>query len=192
VALIPAIIFGSILHYQCWHALPIEYRATSPGKAVGYLFIPVFNLYWVFVSWVKLADGFEVWQRESKATMRYTMRGLGITQAVLFCLSFLLLPLYLQYPFISIAIGIASLTAFGLFYFNVVAAANQMITGKVDEGREEVGSKPQWSEAVVFLLANGSIHFLLRVVMNQTIHPFFIAVVPLVVVFLLVLFLRRK
>lgn len=134
VALIPAIIFGSILHYQCWHALPIEYRATSPGKAVGYLFIPFYNLYWAFISWVKLADGYEVWQRESKATMKYTMRGLGITQAILFCLPFLLLPvlpLYLQYPFISIAMGIASLTVFGLFYFNVVAAANRVDLGPV-------------------------------------------------------------
>lgn len=100
IGLVPAIlavIFGSILHYRCWHALPVEYRSTSPGKAVGYLFIPFYNLYWAFISLVKLADGYEVWQRESKVTMRYTMRGLGITQAVLFCLSFLLLPLYLQY-----------------------------------------------------------------------------------------------
>ncbi len=192
VAAIPATIFGSILHYRCWHALPIEYRATSPERAIGFLFIPFFNLYWAFVSWVKLADGYEVWQRESKATMHYTMRGLGITQAVFFCLSFLLLPLYLQYPIISIAMGIVSLTVFGLFYFNVVTAANQLITGKVDEGREDVGSKSRWSDGVIFLLVGGSIHFLLRLVMNETIHPFFIAVVPLVLVFLLVLYLKRK
>lgn len=194
VALIPAIIFGSILHYQCWHALPIEYRATSPERAIGFLFIPFFNLYWAFVSWVKLADGYEVWQRESKATMRYTMRGLGITQAVFFCLPYLLLPvlpLYLQYPFISIAMGIASLTVFGLFYFNVVAAANQLISGQSESYRHSKEVTAGWSSTAILVVVGVLIHTFARVI-HKSIHPFFIAVVPLVMVFLLVLFLRRK
>lgn len=194
VALIPAIIFGSILHYQCWHALPIEYRATSPGKAVGYLFIPFYNLYWAFISWVKLADGYEVWQRESKATMKYTMRGLGITQAILFCLPFLLLPvlpLYLQYPIISIAIGIASLTVFGLFYFNVVTAANRLISGESEGDHHSKEGKAGWSSTALLVVVIVLVHTFARVI-QKSIHPFFIAVVPLVMVSLLVLYLRRK
>lgn len=196
LALIPTVLFCSILHFQCWHSLPLEYRATSPGKAVGFLFIPVFNLYWAFVSWVKLADGFEVWQRESKVPMRYTMRGLGITQAVFFCLPYLLLPLplYLPYPIISmisIALGVASLTVFGLFYFNVVAAANQLISGQSEGDHHSKEVAAGWSSTAILVVVIVLFHTFARVI-QKSIHPFFIAVVPLVMVFLLVLFLRRK
>ena len=194
LVLIPAVIFGSILHYRCWHALPIEYRATSPGKAVGYLFIPFYNLYWAFISWVKLADGYEGWQRESNITGPHGLKGLGVTQAVFFCLPFLLLPalpLFLQYPILSIAFGVASLMVFGFFYSRTVTAANRLISGRVEERREGGESKSGWSAGGIVFLVVVSGHFL-RVVMDKTIHPFFIATGPLVLVFLLVRFLKRK
>ena len=28
----------------------------SAGKAIGFLFIPIFNLYWTFVVWLRLVD----------------------------------------------------------------------------------------------------------------------------------------
>jgi len=34
--------------YQSWNSVPDEFRSASPGQAVGFLFIPFFNLYWVF------------------------------------------------------------------------------------------------------------------------------------------------
>jgi RsiW-degrading membrane proteinase PrsW (M82 family) len=42
---VAAVVFCAILHYDCWHALPVRFRATSPGKAVGYMFVPFFNFY---------------------------------------------------------------------------------------------------------------------------------------------------
>lgn len=54
---IPAI-FGLILHYKCWKALPEKYRHTSPGKAVGFLFIPFFNFFWWDVSFGGLTRGY--------------------------------------------------------------------------------------------------------------------------------------
>ena len=57
------VVFISILHYQCWKALPERFRATTPGKAVGYLFIPFYNFYWAFISWPKLAEGLVAWQK---------------------------------------------------------------------------------------------------------------------------------
>lgn len=196
VALIPAVLFSSILHFQCWHALPLEYRVTSPGRAIGFLFIPFFNLYWAFVSWVKLADAYEVWQRESKVAMLYTMRGLGITQAILFCLPFVMVPAFpfLEsgiFPIISIAMGIASLTVFGLFYFNVVTAANQLISGESESEGHAGAGKPGWSSGAILVVSVVILHTVARVA-QESIHPFFIAVVPLVLVFLLVLYLRRK
>ncbi len=37
-----------LLIYKMWKAVPVTVARTTPGKAVGFLFIPVFNLYWLF------------------------------------------------------------------------------------------------------------------------------------------------
>jgi hypothetical protein len=34
--------------YQAWSVVPREYGGPSPGMAVGLLFVPFFNLYWIF------------------------------------------------------------------------------------------------------------------------------------------------
>ena len=33
-----------------WDSIQDGYARTSPGKAVGFLFIPLFNLYWIFLA----------------------------------------------------------------------------------------------------------------------------------------------
>jgi hypothetical protein len=48
--------------YSCWSALPKSMRFTSPGKAVGFMFIPIFNIYWIFMITVKLAEHLQEWQ----------------------------------------------------------------------------------------------------------------------------------
>jgi hypothetical protein len=46
--LVPAVIIYLVWLYRSWESVPPAYRSTSPGKAVGFLFIPFFNIYWVF------------------------------------------------------------------------------------------------------------------------------------------------
>jgi hypothetical protein len=48
-SVISSVLFLRVL-YQAWAALPEKYRETTPGRAVGFLFIPFFNLYWVWVA----------------------------------------------------------------------------------------------------------------------------------------------
>ncbi len=40
-----------VLLYSIWDALQDGVTEVSPGKAVGFLFIPVYNLYWLFRVW---------------------------------------------------------------------------------------------------------------------------------------------
>jgi hypothetical protein len=48
--------------YQSWNTVPPDMRytdggkAVTPGTAVGYCFIPFYNLYWIFVANVGLCD----------------------------------------------------------------------------------------------------------------------------------------
>ena len=39
-----------ILIYNFWKSIPIKFARTSPGIATGLLFVPLFNLYWCFVT----------------------------------------------------------------------------------------------------------------------------------------------
>ncbi len=41
-------VFLMMLFYKMWSAIQDGHARTTPGKAVGFLFIPLFNLYWVF------------------------------------------------------------------------------------------------------------------------------------------------
>ena len=43
-----------VLWYRAWTLLQAGDVMTTPGKAVGFLFIPIFNLYWLF----KVSYGF--------------------------------------------------------------------------------------------------------------------------------------
>ena len=46
-----SVFFQYLLLYQCWKQIPSDIARTTPGKAIGYLFIPLFNLYWMFVAY---------------------------------------------------------------------------------------------------------------------------------------------
>jgi hypothetical protein len=37
-----------VLLYKSWASIQDGFARTSPGKAIGFLFIPIFNFYWVF------------------------------------------------------------------------------------------------------------------------------------------------
>jgi len=43
-----SVILWSILLFKMWSAIPAGFARTTPERAVGYSFIPLFNLYWQF------------------------------------------------------------------------------------------------------------------------------------------------
>ena len=59
--LILAIIFMCVLIYKAWAAIQDGHARTTPGAAVGFMFIPLFNIYWMFIaigSWGKSYNAF--------------------------------------------------------------------------------------------------------------------------------------
>jgi hypothetical protein len=57
-----ALVAGMVWLYQAWASVPDQMRYSdagkwiTPGQAVGYLFIPFFNLYWVFIANLGLCE----------------------------------------------------------------------------------------------------------------------------------------
>lgn len=127
------LIFQSLLHYKCWNSLPAEFRATTPGKAVGFMFIPFFNFYWAFISWPKLSEGLANWQSTTGIAPKNT-KGLGIAFAVLFVCHWIFE--ILSIPALGVMIQIALLVIFILYYRTLVRGFNQML------GSSQVETEP--------------------------------------------------
>jgi hypothetical protein len=54
--LVPALIALYVMVYKMWAAIQDGHARMTPGKAVGFLFIPLFNIYWfyhVYYGWAK-------------------------------------------------------------------------------------------------------------------------------------------
>lgn len=49
-------ILGLIYIHRAWTAIQPGHPSTTPGKAVGFLFIPLFNIYWAFIAYWKWAQ----------------------------------------------------------------------------------------------------------------------------------------
>jgi hypothetical protein len=65
---IPAIIAGMVIYYillyRFWLLIQDGKARTSPGKAVGFCFIPFFNFYWLYVAVVGLAKDVNLYCQE--------------------------------------------------------------------------------------------------------------------------------
>ncbi|GHT22190.1 hypothetical protein FACS189419_04380 [Planctomycetales bacterium] len=47
---IAGLVFYYMLLYTLWKQIPPDIAQTTPGKGIGFLFIPFFNLYWQFIA----------------------------------------------------------------------------------------------------------------------------------------------
>jgi hypothetical protein len=49
--LVVYIVYQFLLLAKMWGAIQDGHARATPGKAIGFLFIPFFNIYWIFVAW---------------------------------------------------------------------------------------------------------------------------------------------
>jgi len=56
LSLYVSMVFLFLLLYQLWKLVPADIARTTPGKAVGFCFIPIFCFYWFFVVYKGLAE----------------------------------------------------------------------------------------------------------------------------------------
>lgn len=82
-ALIVATVFGCILLYRQWLLLQGHGARTTPGRAVGFSFIPVFFFYWWFVAYAGLATDTNRRLKELGIRRVQMSRGLAIAYCIL-------------------------------------------------------------------------------------------------------------
>ncbi|MCA9271587.1 MAG: hypothetical protein KDA31_00940 [Phycisphaerales bacterium] len=78
-----AVVMGCVLHYKLWATLQDGNVRTTPGKAVGFLFIPFFNLYWIFQSLYGWAVDFNRYIAERGIAAKRAPAGLVLTVCIL-------------------------------------------------------------------------------------------------------------
>jgi hypothetical protein len=72
-----------VLVYKMWAAIQDGQVRTTPGKAVGFLFIPFFNFYWVFQVFPGFADDYNAYAARHSLTVPRLERGIFLAYCIL-------------------------------------------------------------------------------------------------------------
>ena len=115
-ALIAAAVIGWILMYKHWNQIQDGYQKTTPGKAVGFMFIPLFSLYWQFVCIHGLAQNMNAYADRHGVNMPRLNESLTLTQCILLCCTII--------PFLGI---LAALAVLVIGIINFIAFKNASI-----------------------------------------------------------------
>lgn len=91
LAMITVIIMQLVLLYRNWNVIAsAEGLATSPGQAVGFLFIPIFNIYWQFIAHWKLSEGQEKFMQQAGiSNTKVPNKGISLAFCVCNCIPYL-------------------------------------------------------------------------------------------------------
>ena len=125
MAAIGALVSWAFLHSACWKALPEHLRFTTPQRAVGFMFIPFYNFYWVFISFLKLAEGVTRWQSacgfQASNQLRTLAMAMAITHVCIFTIGLI--------PVLGSLVDIGSVIVFAMFYKQLTESLNQLPAG---------------------------------------------------------------
>ena len=100
-AVIAGTVLGYILLYRSWLLIQDGNARTTPGVAVGFCFIPFFNLYWNYVAFVGLSKDMNAYCEQRQITTPVINEGMTLTYYILN----LLMPLSFI-PYIGIVFSI--------------------------------------------------------------------------------------
>lgn len=84
-----------VLWYKAWSSIQDGYARTTPGKAIGLLFIPFFNIYWVFQAIWGFAKDFNKYTERHSIVARRLPEGLFLAYVIVVLANATLLLLFL-------------------------------------------------------------------------------------------------
>lgn len=107
---IASIVLFCIILYKCWQQIQDGYARTSPGKAVGFLFIPFYNLYWIFQAYPGFVRDSNAYIQRHGLPVKLQDEGLATAYCVLTLLCLV--------PYLNVLAGLA------LFVMQIVLIKN--------------------------------------------------------------------
>ena len=131
IPLIISIVYCCMLHYQLWKLISKEIARTTPGKAVGFQFIPFFNFYWYFVTYYGLCQDMND-TLVRRGIQCQVSEGLGMTYAILSVICWL--TLFDPSGIIALSVGVATCIVSILFYKDVKSGAIALLKQEDSSG----------------------------------------------------------
>jgi len=83
IPLIAFIIIWAFLIYKMWAAIQDGQAHASPGQAVGFIFIPFYNLYWIFVAYWGFAKDYNAYLKRYNLNLPALPEALFLWYAIL-------------------------------------------------------------------------------------------------------------
>ena len=109
-AAIASMVLLYMLLYRYWDLIQDGYHRATPGQAVGFMFIPFFNFYWVFQSVKGLAEDMNRYTQEKGIAAPQANAGLALTYCILICVSII--------PYVNFITGTAALIIMFILWSN--------------------------------------------------------------------------
>jgi len=132
IPMIYGVVIACVLMYKIWKAIQGPTARTTPGKAVGFLFIPFYNFYWQFMA-------FWGWTKDYNALIQ--QRGLSAPRAPEgLALAICILNLVGIIPFIGYLSGLINLVLMIVFYNAVIDRVN--ILASAPAAAEDAAGQP--------------------------------------------------
>lgn len=110
--------------YRAWKAIQDGHARTTPGKAIGFLFIPLFSFYWVFQWSYGYAKDYNAFRK------RHEIDGPILSEGLFLSLSILVAgyPVIRLLPLVWILYGFAIIVLSALVLAKICDAANAALT----------------------------------------------------------------
>jgi hypothetical protein len=134
-----ALIFGAVmtfvLIYKMWVAIQGPTARTTPGKAVGFLFIPFFNLYWIFQAYWGWAQDYNKFITTYGVPAKRAPEGLALTICILALLGWI--------PIVGLIVALVNLILFIVFFSAAIDGVNAIADSRTAQAGMAPPPPPQ-------------------------------------------------
>jgi hypothetical protein len=122
-----------ILIYKMWDAIQDGPARTTPGKAVGFLFIPFFNFYWIFQAYWGWTKDYNAYGAQKGLGLPRMPEGLALALCILAIVGII--------PMVGYITGLISLVLMIVFLNTAINGVNALYEAEVT-GEAGVGAAP--------------------------------------------------
>lgn len=126
-AALAAVALETIILYRSWNQIQDGFQRASPGRAVGFGFIPFFNFYWWFVEYQGLAEDLNAFTRK----YGLNAQPVSATLAMVLCIISICKWLLFWFPVIGALLIIAEIVLQFIFLRQVRDASEAVARAKI-------------------------------------------------------------
>jgi hypothetical protein len=137
--LIVQMIYTFLIIWKMWSSIQDGYARTTPGKAIGFLFIPFFNIYWIFQVWAGFPRDYNNYVDRHRLAVPHLSSAVFTAYPVLILLTGI--------PFLGILIALVNMFLFAAIISKTCDAVNAL----GDRSRERWGHPAQQNAAPNFV-----------------------------------------